>query len=594
MPRLKYNDRFHSYWIDGTRATGVSGVAKGFQDSYNIDRKIKRDVAKGMARRPDLCTMVAALGDEDSWETKKKIDKIATDAIEASGAWAKANHGTAKHTILERVHKGLPLDDVFDDRLLDYAEAYRELIDGSGLTPVGDLTERFVVYPEQLIAGRLDCAYFALDKRPALLLGDFKSGTRAVQYPHSIVAQLGLYLNAPFLYNEATDEFDPAPLWGDTIIIAHVPDELDQFGLWTIDASLARTVALQALERHRYIQAGADTLVKQWIVPVRCAESESVARDDPLDVSSAPVTEPGEKASLGGGSSLGALDRHQPADPFDGLVDGRTDPPAKPERRAWIIRRLKILKEAGAMGSVALRWPEGLAYLKNNDRHTDRDLDRIVAVLDAVEAEFTVTFGDKDPTKEETPGRWTTRSNTTCNDSTSDPSSASETTPTPTTTHSSTDSTASNKPSTKSSSPSPSTPDEWTTTSGSGSSPTSPEPANTSPSTSPETTAKSPSPPSEQKNNSNASSSSSVPDEGPAADPDAVATLQHKYQNLPDEARAWIAGIARDANKAGRPIHLAGTPTIRRFEIVRGLVVLAAAGFDEDEIVRRLIAVVRP
>jgi hypothetical protein len=66
--------------------------------------------------------------------------------------------------------------------------------------------------------------------------------------------------------------------------------------------------------------------------------------------------------------------------------------------------------------------------------------------------------------------------------------------------------------------------------------------------------------------------------------------LAGHYMNLPLVARTWISGIARDAQKAGRPITLFGTPTARRYEIVRGLVTLAAAGYDEDEIVRALIA----
>lgn len=615
--RLKYNDQYHTYWIDGQKATGVSGVAKGFQDSYNIDRKVKRDVAKGMARRPDLCTMVAALGDDDSWETKKKIDKIATDAVEASGAWAKANHGTAKHTILERVHKGLSLDDVFDDRLVAYADAYRALIERSGLIPIDFLTERFVVYPQEMIAGRMDCAYInkADYRADSLLLGDFKSGSRAVAYPHSIVAQLGLYLNAPFLYNEATDEFDPAPLWGDTIIIAHVPDNLDDFGLWTIDADMARTVALAALERHRYIRSQADTLVKQWIVPSTVAQPvdpfdgltstlveqqvvpmAAASHSSQIFAASAPVAMAGAATSTAGvpgeakmppapnnqedqcpskegstnssemptspsstnsgkqsasatteatdSTSLGGSPRHEMTSTK--FSDFSTSPP---ERRQWIIERLKVLQQtAGALDRVGILWPDNTPTLKASDRHTDEQLDLIVAVIDQVEAEYTIPFGTPDPTIEKEESRWTN----------TDPLLSS-------------------------------TQEETWTKSNNVSSPlisTSAKPVNSESVETTEASTTSPAPSNSSRQRSNSSPS---PDEGPDVDPDTIKTLETAYTGLDDAGRAWIARIAHDAQTAGRPIHLS-VPTVRRFEIVRGLVALAAAGYAEDEILRAVVA----
>lgn len=549
--RLSYNDQQHRYWLDGKPATGVSTVAKGFQDSYNLDRKIKRDVAKGMARRPDLCSVVVALGDADDWETKKKIDKVATDAIEASGAWAKANHGTAKHTILERVHKGLSLDDVFDDRLIEYAKAYEALINAAGIIPIAHLTERFIVYPQEMIAGRMDCAYL---HNGVLLAGDFKSGQRAVSYPHSIVAQLGLYLNAPFLYNEETDEFDPAPLWGDRIIIAHVPDDTTQFGLWEIDAALAKQVALAALERHRYIKSGADSLVKQWIMPTTGENEEwpSATKTDTGSTSSSTTSPTPPRASFSTtpksstSSSSVATDstrssQSSPADAFDGLVDGYVAPPAKPERRAWVIGRLETLAGIdGALNLAKAWWPAGLATLKQSDRHTDADLDRIVAVLECVEDEYEVPFNVPDPTIEKEEGRWTTTN----------------------------------------ANASPISSTEQTTNSKSQEQPSPPTPPTCSTSMPPE------------QDDVSTTSSMNSPDEGPDADEGAVAALHAAYEALPAEGRSWIAGLARDAQQAGRPIHLQGAATIRRFEIVRGLVALAGNGCDDDDVVRGLLELV--
>jgi hypothetical protein len=69
--------------------------------------------------------------------------------------------------------------------------------------------------------------------------------------------------------------------------------------------------------------------------------------------------------------------------------------------------------------------------------------------------------------------------------------------------------------------------------------------------------------------------------------------LKQNYETLTAEQRGWITGIARDAQHAGRPLHLGDNPTARRYELVRGLVALAGAGYDEDEIVRALADAVR-
>ena len=39
---LKYNDRQHAYWLDGSRCKGVTTVAKIPDDTYNLDQWRKR------------------------------------------------------------------------------------------------------------------------------------------------------------------------------------------------------------------------------------------------------------------------------------------------------------------------------------------------------------------------------------------------------------------------------------------------------------------------------------------------------------------------------------------------------------------------
>jgi len=83
---------------------------------------------------------------------------------------------------------------------------------------------------------------------------------------------------------------------------------------------------------------------------------------------------------------------------------------------------------------------------------------------------------------------------------------------------------------------------------------------------------------------------SDVPDEGEQEAPAAVEALEARYRALTADQRAWIAGLAGAAQRANVSIHLKDHPTLRRFEIVRGLVALAAADLADDETVRSLVA----
>ena len=78
-------------------------------------------------------------------------------------------------------------------------------------------------------------------------------------------------------------------------------------------------------------------------------------------------------------------------------------------------------------------------------------------------------------------------------------------------------------------------------------------------------------------------------DEGPEADPDALAALARRFAELDDDARAAILTVTAAADAAGHPLSLKALPSVRRFEIGRALIDLAAYGWD-DEVARALVA----
>jgi hypothetical protein len=77
-------------------------------------------------------------------------------------------------------------------------------------------------------------------------------------------------------------------------------------------------------------------------------------------------------------------------------------------------------------------------------------------------------------------------------------------------------------------------------------------------------------------------------DEGGQADGAAYVILERRYMGLDPVGRKWISRIATEATQHGVGFHSSAAKTVRRFEILRGLVMLAAVEPD-DETVRCLL-----
>lgn len=79
------------------------------------------------------------------------------------------------------------------------------------------------------------------------------------------------------------------------------------------------------------------------------------------------------------------------------------------------------------------------------------------------------------------------------------------------------------------------------------------------------------------------------PTEGPTVPPEGPTELQRHYEALSADRRLWISTIAGQATRARRTFTLSARHTIRRFEILRGLVLLAEVGICDDQVVRQLL-----
>ena len=85
-------DRFGRYVINGTPYTRATTYAKSLEDMFNLSAWMQRQVAMGLAKRPDLLARAASTRPEE----RKQLDKICDDAREAAAASSGANLGTAR------------------------------------------------------------------------------------------------------------------------------------------------------------------------------------------------------------------------------------------------------------------------------------------------------------------------------------------------------------------------------------------------------------------------------------------------------------------------------------------------------------------
>lgn len=80
-----------------------------------------------------------------------------------------------------------------------------------------------------------------------------------------------------------------------------------------------------------------------------------------------------------------------------------------------------------------------------------------------------------------------------------------------------------------------------------------------------------------------------APDEGAAADPEAVKALELRYNALDPAVNTWLRDVVLQAIHANVSFHLKGHPTTRRFELLRALISLST---PDDETVRCILATI--
>lgn len=205
-----------------TRATTV---ARTLADEYHLTRWKMRQVAKGMALRPDLVAGAAAADPEAD---KSTLDDIADKAMERAGGSAGSTVGTALHAFAQRINLGEPLASLGAPAPLDAdLREYVDTLARHHLRVRGELTERVIVVPALGIAGKLDAIVeqpTGVTKSAPLAVMDLKTA-KSIDYSLlEIAIQLAIYSRAAALWDPARGEYEPMPAVDqERALVLHLP-----------------------------------------------------------------------------------------------------------------------------------------------------------------------------------------------------------------------------------------------------------------------------------------------------------------------------------------------------------------------------------
>jgi hypothetical protein len=300
-------------------------------DRFLIERKNERDVAIGLAQTPGLYALAVAAHPDDR-DAYNEICKKAKTAAKGSD---KADQGTAKHTLTERVDRGED-PDAFPEPFRSDLLAYKQTLDAAGIEILE--IEKYVVLPDLKVAGRFD-RLVSFGSKP--MIADLKTGSLDFGLGE-MAAQLATYSRGKTIYDPKTETHRPMPeVDQDTGIIIHLPVGKGVCTLWFLD--------LQA----GWEAAGHAAWIRQW------RKRKDLA------------------------------DPWRPGTRLDSLI----------ERRAGIVTRLETLKACCPQGYDELRhqWPAGIPTLKQSQAHGPDQLSAIDTVLCAIEDRYGAPFGPVDP-----------------------------------------------------------------------------------------------------------------------------------------------------------------------------------------------------
>jgi hypothetical protein len=180
-----------------TRATTVSGT---LADRLGLEKWSQRNVALGIAARPDLYAQAASCTPDD----KDELNRIVEQAMEAAKASSGANLGTALHRFTQRIDQGEEV--MVPAQWQPDVNAYVDAIGSHRVNVHPEWIERVVIAPQIGVAGTLD-RLVTLPGRRLPMIADLKTGQDVVKYSMGEIAtQLAIYAGATHAWRGSSDD----------------------------------------------------------------------------------------------------------------------------------------------------------------------------------------------------------------------------------------------------------------------------------------------------------------------------------------------------------------------------------------------------
>lgn len=329
--------------------TRVTTIAKVLDDSSSLADWKTRMAITGIVQRADLLAQAST-----SLDDRSKLNKIANDAIEAAGAYSRANLGTALHSITQQLDLGMK-PQILQGLQADI-ETYVASIAAWDFGMRKEWIEVLLINDEYEYAGTADRIVTTRDGK--ICIFDLKTGTDLSYSFGSIAVQLAMYAHADWIYDWKTGERTPLPEGLDMKegIICHLPAGEATCKFYTVDLEAGWEAAKMSFATRDWRKR------KDLFKPYQFSDEKRRVVE--------PVVNPIPQA------------------------DDSVSPKELQIRQEWMKQRIaNLTREAQAM--LILCWPDGCPKLQET---SPEQLQQLVKVIETVEAQHDIPFFDADPT----------------------------------------------------------------------------------------------------------------------------------------------------------------------------------------------------
>jgi hypothetical protein len=329
--------------------TRVTTIAKVLDDSSSLADWKTRMAITGIVQRADLLAQASTALDDRS-----KLNKIANDAIDAAGAYSRANLGTALHSITQQLDLGMK-PQILQGLQADI-ETYVASIAAWDFGMRKEWIEVLLINDEYEYAGTADRIVTTRDGK--ICIFDLKTGTDLSYSFGSIAVQLAMYAHADWIYDWKTGERTALPEGLDMKegIICHLPAGEATCKFYTVDLEAGWEAAKMSFATRDWRKR------KDLFKPYQFSDEKRRVVE--------PVANPMPQA------------------------DDSVSPKELQIRQEWMKQRIaNLTREAQAM--LILCWPEGCPKLQET---SPEQLQQLIKVIETVEAQHDIPFFDADPT----------------------------------------------------------------------------------------------------------------------------------------------------------------------------------------------------